>query len=129
MVSLVVNEYPTTVKTKKTISMDTTTVKEVVYVKDNEGTSKANARRGGTTDEETFDDRPPGVMGIAEGDVEGRQGVASKGTDGDGGDAEETGLEEVSGREMRDMIILSLKQDNSREVGRCGKELILGDEV
>jgi hypothetical protein len=129
MVSLVVNEYPTTVKTKKTVSMDTTTVEEVMYVEDNEGTSKANARRGGTTDEETFDGCPSSVVGITEGDVEGRRGVAGEGADGDGGNVEETGLEEVSGREMRDVVILSLKRDNSREVRGRGKELILGDKI
>jgi hypothetical protein len=129
MVSLVVNEYPTTVKTKKTVSMDTTTVEEVVDVKNDKGTCKTNARRGGTTDEETFDGRPPGIVGVPEGDVEGRWGVASEGTDSDGGNVEEAGLEEVSGREMRDVVILSLKRDNSREVGGRGEELVLGDEI
>jgi hypothetical protein len=129
MVSLVVNEYLTTVKTKKTVSMDTTTVEEVVDVKNDKGTCKTNARRGGTTDEETFDGRPPGIVGVAEGDVEGRWGVAGEGADSDGGNVEETGLEEVSGREMRDVVILSLKRDNSREVGGRGEKLVLGDEI
>jgi hypothetical protein len=129
MVSLVVNEYPTRVKTKKTVSMHAATVEEVVDVEDDEGTTKTSAYRGGTTDEETFEGRSPGVVGVAEGDVEGRRGVAGVGADGDGWDVEEAGLKEVSGRDVRDVIILSLKRDNRREVGGCGEELVLGDEV
>jgi hypothetical protein len=47
MVSLVVNEYPTRVKTKKTVSMDTTTIEEVVNVEEDEGPSKTRKRQGG----------------------------------------------------------------------------------
>jgi hypothetical protein len=42
---------------------------------------------------------------------------------------EETGLEEVSGRNGRDMNVLALEGDHSREVGGRGEELILSDEV
>jgi hypothetical protein len=44
MVSLVVNEYPTRVKTKKTVSMDATAIEEVMDVEENEGTSKTRTR-------------------------------------------------------------------------------------
>jgi hypothetical protein len=129
MVSLIVDKNPTTIKTKETVSKDTTTVEEVVDVENDEGTSETNTRGGGTTDEETFEGRPPGVVDVAEGDVDGWWGVAGEGADGDRGDAEETGLEEVSGRDMRDMVVLSLKRDNSWEIGGRGEEVVLGDET
>jgi hypothetical protein len=109
MVSLVVNEYPTRVKAKKTVSMHATTVEEVVDVEKDEGTSKTSTRQRGTTDKEMFDGGSPGVMGVAKGNVEGRRGVAGVGADGEWGDVEEAGLEEVSGRDIRDVVILSLK--------------------
>jgi hypothetical protein len=68
-------------------------------------------------------------MGVTEGDVEGRRGVAGVGADGERGDVEETGLKEVSRRDMRDMIVLALEGDHSREVGGCGEELVLRDEA
>jgi hypothetical protein len=129
MVSLVVNEYPTRVKTKKTVSMDTATVEEVVNVEEDEGTSEASTSRRGRIGEETFEGRPPGVVGVAEGDVEGQGGVASVGTDGEWGDVEEAGLEEVSGRDICDVVILSFKRDHSREIGGRGEEVVLGDEA
>jgi hypothetical protein len=128
MVSLVVNEYPTRVKTKKTVSMDMMTVKEVVNVKKDEGTSKAKKRRVGGALEDIPEVGSPSEVGEAEGDVEGRWGVAGVGADGERGDVEEAGLKEVSGRDVRDMIILALEGDHSREVGGCGEELVLGDE-
>jgi hypothetical protein len=111
MVSLVVNEYLTRVKTKKTVSMDTTTIEEVVNVEEDEGTSKARKRQGGGAPEDVPEVGLPGVVGEAEGDVE------------------EAGLKEVSRRDMRDMIILALEGDHSWEVGGCGKELVLGDKA
>jgi hypothetical protein len=129
MVSLVVNEYPTSVKMKKTVSMDTTTIEEVVNVEEDEGTSKARKRRGGGAPEDVPEVGSPSVVGIAEGDVKGRRGVAGVGADGERGDVEEAGLEEVSGRDMRDMIILALEGDHSREVGGCGEELVLRDKA
>jgi hypothetical protein len=129
MVSLVVNEYPTRVKTKKTVSMHTTTVEEVVEVEKDEGTSETSTRQKGTTDEETFDGGSPRVVGVTEGDVEGRRGVTGVGADGERGDAEEAGLEEVRGRDVRDVVILSFKRDHRREVGGCGEELVLSDEA
>jgi hypothetical protein len=129
MVSLVVNEYPTRVKAKKTVSMDTTTIEEVVNVKEDEGTSKAKERRGGGAPEDIPEVGLPSVVGEAEGDVEGRQGVAGVGADGERGDVEEAGLEEVSGRDMCDMIVLALEGDHGREVGGCGEEFVLGDEA
>jgi hypothetical protein len=129
MVSLVVNKNPTTVKTKETVSKDAATVEDVVDVEDDEGTSKTNTCRGGTTDEETFEGRPPGVVDVAKGDVDGGWGVAGVGADGDRGDAEEAGLEEVGGRDMRDMVILSLKQDNSGKVGGRSEKVVLRDDA
>jgi hypothetical protein len=64
MVSLIVDKNPTTIKTKETVSKDTTTVEEVVDVENDEGTRETNTRRGGTTDEETFEGRPPGVVDV-----------------------------------------------------------------
>jgi hypothetical protein len=92
MVSLVVNEYPIRVKTKKTVSMHTAAVEKVVDVEENEGTSETSTRRRGTTDEETFDGGLPGVVGVPEGDVEGRRGVAGVRADGERVNGEEAGL-------------------------------------
>jgi hypothetical protein len=129
MVSLVVNEYPTRVKMKKTVSMDTTTVEEVVDVEEDKGPSKTRKRRGGGAPEDVLEVGSPSVVGVTEGNVEGRRGVAGIEADGEQGDVEETGLKEVSGRDMRDMIILALEGDHSREVGGCGEELVLGVEA
>jgi hypothetical protein len=128
MVSLVFNEYPTRVKAKKTVSLYTTTVEEVVDVEEDEGTSKTSKCRGGGTAEDVAEVGTPSVVGVTEGNVEGWRGVAGVGTDGDWGNMEEAGLEEVSGRDMRDMSILALEGDHSREVGGRGEELVLGDE-
>jgi hypothetical protein len=68
-------------------------------------------------------------VGVAEGDVEGRRGVAGVGADSERGDAEEAGLEEVSGRDIRDVVIQSLKWDNRQEVEGRGEELVLRDEA
>jgi hypothetical protein len=129
MVSLVVNEYPTRVKTKKTVSMDTAAVEEVVDVEEDEGTSKTRKRRGRGAAEGVAEVSAPRVVGVTEGDVEGWRGVAGVGAEGEWGDVEETGLEEVSGRDMRDMSVLALEGDHSREVRGRDEELVLGDEV
>jgi hypothetical protein len=128
MVSLVVNEYPTRVKTKKTVSMDATAVEEVVDVEEDGGTSKTSKRRGRGAREDVAEVGAPCVVGITEGNVEGWRGVAGVGADGEWGDVEEAGLEEVSGHDMRNMSVLALEGDHSREVGGCGKEFVLGDE-
>jgi hypothetical protein len=128
MVSLVVNKYPTRVKTKKTVSMDAATVEEVVDVEEDEGTSKTRKRRGRGVAEDVAEVGAPRVVGVTEGDVEGWRGVANVRADGEWGDVEEAGLEEVSGRDMRDMSVLALEGDHGREVGGCGEEFVLGDE-
>jgi hypothetical protein len=128
MVSLVVNKYPTRVKTKKTVSMDAATVEEVVDVEEDEGTSKTRKRRGRGVAEDVAEVGAPRVVGVTEGYVEGWRGVAGIGADGEWGDVEEAGLEEVSGRDMRDMSVLALEGDHGREVGGCGEEFVLGDE-
>jgi hypothetical protein len=129
MVSLVVNEYPTRVKTKKTVSMDTAAVEEVVDVEEDEGTSKTRKRRGRGAAEGVAEVGAPRVVGVTEGDVEGWRGVAGVGAEGEWGDVEEAGLKEVSGRNVRDMSVLALEGDHGGEVGGCGEELVLGDEV
>jgi hypothetical protein len=128
MVSLVVNEYPTRVKTKKTVSMDATAVEEVVDVKEDEGTSKTSKRRGWGATEDVVEVGTPRVVGVTEGDVKGWRGVTGVGADGEWGDVEEAGLKEVSGRDMCDMSILALEGDHGQEVGGCGEEFVLGDE-
>jgi hypothetical protein len=128
MVSLVVNEYPTRVKTKKTISMDATAVEEVVDVEEDEGTSKTSKCRGRGATEDVAEVGTPRVVGVTEGDVEGWRGVTGIGADGEWGDREEAGLEEVSGRDMRNMSVLALEGDHGREVEGSGEEFILGDE-
>jgi hypothetical protein len=102
MVSLVVHKYPTRVKVKKIISMHTATIEEVMYVKEDKGTSETSMRRRGATDKETFDGGSPSVVGIAEGDVEGQWGVTGVGADSEQRDVEEAGLEEVSGCHRQD---------------------------
>jgi hypothetical protein len=129
MVSLVFNEYPTRVKAKKTVSMYTTTVEEVVNVEEDEGTSKTRTRQGGSAVEGVAEVGSPSVVGVTKGNVKGWRGVAGVGAEGEWGDMEETGLEEVSGRDMRDMSVLALEGDHSQEVGGHGEELVLGDEV
>jgi hypothetical protein len=117
MVSLVVNEYPTRVKVKKTVSMYTATVEEVVNVEEDEGTSKTKECQGGGALEDLFEGGSPSVVGVTEGDVKGWRGVTSIGTDSDWGDMEETGLEEVRGCDIHNMIILALEGDHSWKVG------------
>jgi hypothetical protein len=129
MVSLVFNEYPTRVKAKKTVSMYTTTVEEVVDVEEDEGTSKTRKCRGRGTSEGVAEVGAPRVVGVTEGDVEGWRGVAGVGAEGERGDVEEAGLKEVSGCNVRDMSVLALEGDHGREVGGCGEEFVLGDEV
>jgi hypothetical protein len=129
MVSLVVNEYPTRVKTKKTVSMDMATVEEVVDVEEDEGTSKTSTRRGRGAEEDVVEIGAPRVVGVTKGNVEGWQGVAGVGADGEWGDVEEAGLEEVSRRDMHDMSVLALEGDHGWEVGGRGEEFVLGDEV
>jgi hypothetical protein len=128
MVSLVFNEYPTRVKAKKTVSMYTTTVEEVVDVEEDEGTSKTRKCRGGGAAEGVAEVGAPSVVGVTEGNVEGWRGVAGVGAEGEWGDVEEAGLEEVSGCDIRDMSILALEGDHGWEVGGCGEEFVLGDE-
>jgi hypothetical protein len=67
-------------------------------------------------------------VGVTEGDVKGWRGITGVGADGEWGDVEETGLEEVSRRDMRDMSVLALEGDHGREVRGCGEEFVLGDE-
>jgi hypothetical protein len=128
MVSLVFNEYPTRVKAKKTVSMYTMTVEEVVNVEEDEGTSKTRKRRGRGAAESVAEVGAPRVVGVTEGNVEGWWGVVGVGAEGEWGDVEEAGLKEVSGCNVRDMSVLALEGDHGQEVGGCGEEFILGDE-
>jgi hypothetical protein len=84
---------------------------------EDESTSNTRTHQGGGVLEDLLEGGSPGVVGITEGNVKAWWGVTGIGTDGDWGDVEETGLKEVSGRDIYDMIILALEGDHSREVG------------
>jgi hypothetical protein len=84
---------------------------------------------GGEGREEVADGGSKGVMDVPKGDVVGGGCETGAGTEYEGGDAEESGLEEVGGGDKGSMIGGALKCDDRREVRRRTKEFVLGDEV
>ena len=68
-------------------------------------------------------------MDVTKGDVVRGRGKSGAGTEYEGGDAEESGLEEVGGGDEGSMVGGALKCDDRREVRRRTKEFVLGNEV
>ena len=68
-------------------------------------------------------------MDVTKGDVVRGRGKSGAGTEYEGGDAEESGLEEVGGGDEGSMVGGALKSDDRREVRRRTKEFVLGNEV
>ena len=69
------------------------------------------------------------VVDVPKGDVMGRGCETGAGTEYEGGDTEESGLEEVGGGDEGSMMGGALKCDDRREVRRRTKEFVLGNEV
>ena len=68
-------------------------------------------------------------MDVSKGDVVSGGCETGAGTEYEGGDAEESCLEEVGGGDEGSMVGGALKSDDRREVRRRTKEFVLGDEV
>jgi hypothetical protein len=68
-------------------------------------------------------------MDVPKGDVVGGGCKAGAGTEYEGGDAKESGLEEVGGGDEGSMMGGALKCDDCREVRRRTKEFVLRNEV
>ena len=84
---------------------------------------------GGEGREEVADGGSKGVVDVPKGDVVGGRGEAGAGTEYEGGDAEESCLEEVGRGDEGSMVGGALKSDDHREVRRRMKEFVLGNEV
>ena len=79
--------------------------------------------------EEVPDEGSKRVVDVTKGDVVCGECESGTGTEYEGGDAEESGLEEVSGGDEGSMMGGALKCNDCREVRRRMKEFILGNEV
>jgi hypothetical protein len=84
---------------------------------------------GGEGREEVADGGSKRVVDVPKGDVVGGGCEAGAGAEYEGGDAEESGLEEVGGGDEGSMMGGALKCDDRREVRRRTKEFVLGNEV
>jgi hypothetical protein len=115
MVSLVCNKNAATIKLKETVSKNTTSVEEIVYLGDDERGCEAATYVGGESLEGGLDGVPEGKVNIAEGEVEARVDETGVGADSDGGDVEEAGPEEVSGSDERGVMGVSLEGEDRRE--------------
>jgi hypothetical protein len=95
MISLVCKENTTTIKLKETISKNAASVKEVVYLGDDECGCEAATYMGGEPLEGGLDGVPEGKVDVPKGKVETGVDETSMGANSDGGDVEETGPEEA----------------------------------
>ena len=113
IISLIDNVYPTTVKAKMTVSIDDLTIKEAVDLRNNEGFQKTKLDIGGEEWKEVLDGGSKRVVNIAKGDVIGGRWEAGVGVKYESEDAEESGLELVSGGDKWSMVGAPLKSDDS----------------
>ena len=111
------------------VSIDDPAVEEVVDLGDDKGAQKTKLDVGGEGREEVADGGSKGVVDVPKGDVVRGRGEAGAGTEYEGGDAEESCLEEVGGGDEGSMVGGALKSDDRRKVRRRTKEFVLGDEV
>src|SRR5580658_4569112 len=112
-----------------TVSIDDSAVEEVMDVGDDEGTQKTKLDAGRKVRKEVLDRGSKGVVDVAKGDIEGGRREAGADTKYEGGDAEESGLELVSGGDERSMVRAPLKSNDSREVQGVMEEFVLGNKV
>ena len=84
---------------------------------------------GGEGREDVADGGSKRVVDVPKGDVVGGGCETGAGTEYEGGDAEESSLEEVGGGDEGSMVGGALKCDDCREVRRCTKEFFLENEV
>lgn len=104
MVTLIPNKNPSTIKVKETVSKDPPTVKEVVDLRDDEGSKKTIPGKDWELGEDVFDGGPVGKVNIPQGGVEGWGSEAGVGTSEKGREAEETCLEKVSGGNVGSVV-------------------------
>ena len=71
IMSLTRNIYVRTVKMKETVSKDTAAVEEVMDLRDDKGTGKAEASIKREGSEESFNGRVEGIVDIPKGNIEG----------------------------------------------------------
>jgi hypothetical protein len=112
-----------------TVSIDRPPVEEVVDLWDDKGAQKTKLDVGGEGREEIPDGGSERVVDVTKGDVVGGGCKSGAGTEYEGGDAEESGLELVGGGDEGSMMGGALKCDDRREVRRRTKEFVLGNEV
>ena len=115
MVTLIANIYPSTIKVKETISKDAVPVEEVKDLQDDEGTSKAIIGEDGETREGLLNEYSVGEVEVSKRDVECGGSNPSSGTDGEGGNLKEAGLEEVSGGNKGGVMHVCLKHKDSQK--------------
>jgi hypothetical protein len=129
MVSLVCNKNATTIKLKETVSKNTASVEEIVYLGNDERGCEAATYVGGESLEGGLDGVPEGKVNIAEGKVEAGVDETGVGADSDGGDVEETSPEEVSGGDERGVVGVSLESEDRRESRGRVNQFSLGGEL
>jgi hypothetical protein len=115
MVNLIRNKNTTAIKLQETVSKNTTPVKEVVDLSDDEGGAKAVTDVVWVPSEGGLDGVPKRVVDVPEREVDAGICETSVGADSDGGDAEETGLKEVSWGNAGGVMGVSLEREISRE--------------
>ena len=115
VMSLIRNIYVRTVKMKVTVSKDTAAVEEVVDLRDDEGTGKAEAGVKREASKKLFKGSAVGVVDVPKGDVEGWFGVAGVGAGDEGGDAEEAGLVGVGRDDSARVVGISLELEDRRK--------------
>jgi len=126
MVSLIRNKNITTNKTETTVSEYTSTVKEIVDLGDDWGTGEAEADVEGVSAKRGPKRRTIRVMYIAEGSVQSGGREAGVGAEGERGNVEESGLEDVGGCEGSGVVGVGLEWENGRESGGCCEEISVG---
>jgi hypothetical protein len=112
-----------------TVSIDSPAVEEVVDLWDDKGAQKTKLDVGGEGREEFANGGPKGVVDVSKGDVVSGGHESGAGTEYEGGDAEESGLELVGGGDEGSVVGGALKSDDRREVRRRTKEFVLGNEI
>ena len=100
---------------KETVSKDATVVEEVMDLRDDKGTSKAEAsikREGG---KESFNRCSEGIVDVPKENIEGGFRETSIGAGGEGGDGEEAGLIGISWDNGAGMVGISLEREDRRK--------------
>ena len=100
---------------KETVSKDVATVEEVVDLRDDEGSSKAEASIKREGSEELFNRCVEGIVDVPKGNIEGGFRETGVGAGGEGGDGEEAGLIGVGWDDGAGMMGISLEGEDRRK--------------